>query len=61
MIFEGENNMSTLDLIINSSKKFYECLNNDENGRFTNPDKRNFTLGIVKVGRIMGNRCIILL
>lgn len=33
MIFEGENNMSTLDLIINSSKKFYECLNNDENGR----------------------------
>lgn len=25
--------MSTLDLIISSSKKFYECLNNDENGR----------------------------
>ena len=37
------------------------AVNNDENGRFTNPDKRNFTLGIVKVGRIMGNRCIILL
>lgn len=34
MIFEGENNMSTLDLIINSSKKFYECLNNDENSRY---------------------------
>ena len=37
------------------------AVNNDGNGRFTNPDKRNFTLGIVKVGRIMGNRCIILL
>ena len=42
-------------------EKIRGAVNNDENGRFTNPDKRNFTLGIVKVGRIMGNRCIILL
>ena len=26
--------MNTLDSIINSSKKFYECLNNDENCRY---------------------------
>ena len=42
-------------------EKIRGAVNNDGNGRFTNPDKRNFTLGIVKVGRIMGNRCIILL
>lgn len=42
-------------------EKIRGAVNNDENGRFTNPDKRNFTLGIVKVGRIMGNRCMILL
>lgn len=31
-------------------EKIRGAVNNDENDRFTNPDKRNFTLGIVKVG-----------